>query len=86
MAANLREVVRNCLKPGRSPHVVGAGIGVRCRDGRPTMEPALTILVKGAVPKEELRSLVSSRVNRELAFEVLDVGEVVALGRPEPLL
>ena len=81
MAERLRDVIRCSLKPGHSPHVVGAGIGVRHVGGCPTSEPVLTILVSKQVPKEELRSAVRRFGGTELPFEVLEVGEVVALGR-----
>jgi hypothetical protein len=81
MTENLRAVVRGSLRPGHSPHIVGAGIGVRCRDGRPTAEMVLTILVKKQVSKEELRSSIRRCKGKELPFEVLDVGHVIALGR-----
>ena len=79
MEDNLKPLIRKCLRPGHPQHVVGAGIGLKCRDGG-TPEPALTILVKGQVPQEELRSLVS-RASKGVEFEVLEVGEIVALGK-----
>ena len=79
MEDNLKPLIKKCLRPGHPHHVVGAGIGLKRReDGVP--EPALTILVKKAVPQEELRSLVS-RTRKEVELEVLEVGEIVALGK-----
>lgn len=79
MGDNLKPLIRKCLKPGHCQHVVGAGIRLKRReDGVP--EPALTILVKKPVPKEELRSLVP-RTRNEVEIEVMEVGEIVALGK-----
>lgn len=82
VADNLKSVIRDCLsRPGRPGHVVGAGIGMRCRDGHGGTEPTLAILVRKQVSREEIRSAVLRRGGKELPFDVLEVGEVVALGK-----
>ncbi len=80
MARNLVEMARQCARGACSPHVVGAGIGAR-RIGESRTEPTLTLLVSGPVSREHLLYGVKGikGMSKDLAFDVLDVGNVRAL-------
>lgn len=82
MARNLAELARCCLESARSSHIVGAGIGTR-KIGETRVEPRLTLLVDGPVCKDELLPDVKRAAARgeEPDFDVLEVGQVRALGR-----
>lgn len=83
MTQYLKEMARDCLRYARSPHVVGAGIGVRFHSGCPAAEPTLTLLVDRPVPRERLLSTVKSAKGKEKEpdFDVLEVGDVRALSK-----
>jgi hypothetical protein len=76
-------MARDCLRYGRSPHVVGAGIGLRCQGEAPDPVPTLTLLVDASVPHERLVSVVkrASGGQKQPDFDVLNVGKVTALDR-----
>ena len=62
------------------PHVVGVSEGIRMRDGRPTGEPCVTVLVDRKVPESKLaKGDVLPRMIDGIAVDVVEVGEIVAL-------
>ncbi len=82
MVAQLKGLVIELAKSARSPHVVGAGIGAKRMNGRPNSEPRLTLLVDKDVPKEQLEATVKQvNYGRNMEFDVLEVGDVRALGK-----
>jgi hypothetical protein len=64
----------------RYPNVVGAAVGVRMREGKPTGEPCLVIYVERKVPESELAE--GEALPREVDGVPVDV---VPVGRVRPL-
>jgi hypothetical protein len=63
------------------PNVVGVGVGLRMRRGKPTGEVALVVMVNKKIPDVELTS--EQLIPRELdgvPIDVLEVGELKAGG------
>lgn len=82
MARSLEQTVGCLVKASRTTRLVGAGIGAR-RSLDSKVEPRLTLLLNGPVPKETLVADVKAVTATATAadFDVLDVGDVKALGR-----
>jgi hypothetical protein len=66
---------------GRRPHVVGVGVGVKWRDGTPTGEPAVLVLVTHKLVKDQLSEaeMVPPKMGG-MQTDVLAVGELFAAG------
>jgi hypothetical protein len=69
----------------KSPNVVGMGVGVKWKKGKPTGEPALVVLVTQKLEKNQLSSadLVPSKL-ADMQTDVLAIGYPFA-GESEPL-
>lgn len=63
------------------PNVVGVGVGLRMRRGKPTGEVALVVMVKKKVPDVELApdQLIPSELDG-VPVDVLEVGDLKAGG------
>ena len=81
-AAAVEELL-NPLKP--RANVVGIGTGVKWKNGQPTGEPALLVLVSQKLPQEQLSTadLVAPKV-QDIQTDVLAVGELFA-GEGQPV-
>ncbi|HHT84607.1 MAG: hypothetical protein ACOX34_06115 [Bacillota bacterium] len=77
------KAVRNCgSKLMDFPNVVGVGYGHKHVGGRNTGKDSLVVLVEKKVPVEELNSnQVIPRSMNQCPVDVIEVGEIVALGR-----
>jgi hypothetical protein len=63
-----------------SPNVLGAGVGVKFVDGRPTTEPAVVIFVEKKYPKDYIRKqseldLIPQKVDG-IVTDVIEVGKI----------
>ncbi|MFN7927881.1 MAG: hypothetical protein U0Y68_08025 [Blastocatellia bacterium] len=69
------------------PHVIGVGAGIKWKNGVPTGEPALVVLVTHKVPKSELSkaSLIPTAV-QGLKTDVLAVGHIFAMDDTDPVV
>ena len=67
------------------PNVVGVGAGIKWKNGVPTGEPALIVLVTHKVPKAELpkNSLIPTSL-QGLKTDVLAVGHIIAVDDVDP--
>lgn len=65
------------------PNVVGVGVGLRMRRGKPTGEVALVVMVSRKVPDADLApdQLIPSELDG-IPVDVLEVGHLKADGRP----
>jgi len=76
------KAVGEFLEPRKTPaNVVGMGVGVKWKSGRPTGEPALVVLVTHKVPKNELSEpdLVPTKL-QNMQTDVLPIGYPFAGG------
>lgn len=76
--------VEEFLRPEKLlPNVVGMGVGVKWKNGQPTGEPALVVLVSQKVAKEQLNAaeLVPPKL-ADMQTDVLAIGYPVAGGGP----
>jgi len=81
MDAVLRALMVSASRLMCMPNVVGVGKGHKHVKGECTGKPALTVLVRKKLPKEELSSkdIVPQSIE-EADTDVIEVGDVVALG------
>ena len=76
------EAVAEFLDPQKQrANVVGLATGMKWRNGEPTGEPALLVLVTHKVPKDQLRKadLIPSQL-QDMKTDVLAIGHPVAGG------
>lgn len=79
-------VVEGFLEPrSKLPNVRGLAVGMKWKEGQPTGEPALLVLVTHKVAKEHMASkeLVPKKLGT-MQTDVLAVGDVIAGGDPAP--
>lgn len=81
MDAVLRALMISAPRLLCMPNVVGVGKGHKHVQGESTGKPALTVLVKKKIPKEELlaKDVVPHSIE-DADTDVIEVGDVVALG------
>jgi len=80
------KAVGEFLEPRKAPaNVVGMGVGVKWKNGRPTGEPALVVLVTHKVPKEQLgeSDLIPLKLE-DMQTDVLAIGYPFAGGSEPP--
>ena len=77
--------LKNCgSKLMHFPNVVGVGYGHKHVGGRSTGKESLVVLVEKKVPAEELSSdQIIPRSMNQCLIDVVEVGEIVALGRTD---
>jgi len=66
-------------------NVVGVGIGIKEKGGRPTGEMAISVLVTEKVPRTQLRYAVPRLLAREYCTDVIAVGELRLLAEVDRL-
>lgn len=80
------KTVGEFLKPRKLPaNVVGMGVGVKWKNGQPTGEPALVVLVTHKVPREQLgeSDMVPLKL-QDMQTDVLAIGYPFAEGSEPP--
>ncbi len=79
------KALKNCgSKLMHFPNVVGVGYGHKHVGGRSTGKESLVVLVEKKVPAEELSSdQIIPRSMNQCLIDVVEVGEIVALGRTD---